>query len=273
MIPFYRDTVMNKQTKLAVLLTLTFWVTACATTTNPGVVGVSRQQFMLAPAANIETSASLGYAKFTNEAKASGRLVESGAEYNRLKNIENRLVQQTGIFRSDRNWQWELALIDSPEINAACLPGGKIIFYTGLINKLQLSDAEIAAVMGHEMAHALREHGRERVSMAMAQGMALNAAALNPYDAQLVDQVVHYALALPNSRQAESEADLMGLELMARAGFDPRAAISLHQKMSSKGGQPPEFLSSHPNWSTRVSEINSYMPLVLPLYEAARQRQ
>jgi predicted Zn-dependent protease len=176
------------------------------------------------------------------------------------------------VFRSDRTWQWELSLIDSPEMNAACLPGGKIIFYTGLINQLHLSDAEIAAVMGHEMAHALREHGRERVSMAMAQGMALNAAALNPYDTQLVDQVMRYALSLPNSRQAESEADLMGLELMARAGYDPHAAISLHQKMASKGGQPPEFLSSHPNWSSRVAEINGFMPIVWPLYQATRQQ-
>jgi len=262
---------INKLFHAIILLGISFYMTACATTTNPGAVGISRQQFLMAPAANIETSAALGYAKFNNEAKANNRLVESGTEFNRLKNIERRLVQQTNVFRSDRSWQWELSLINSPEINAACLPGGKIIFYTGLINKLQLSDAEIAAVMGHEMAHALREHGRERVSMAMAQGMALNAAALNPYDTQLVDQVMHYALALPNSREAESEGDLMGLELMARAGYDPRAAISLHQKMSGKGGQPPEFLSDHPNWSTRVAEINNYMPVVMPLYEAARQ--
>lgn len=263
---------VNKIFRITVLCGLTFFIVACATTTNPGAVGVSRQQFLMAPAANIETSAALGYAKLNNEAKASNRLVESGAELNRLKNIEARLVQQTSVFRSDRTWQWELSLIDSPEMNAACLPGGKIIFYTGLINQLQLSDAEIAAVMGHEMAHALREHGRERVSMAMAQGMALNAAALNPYDAQLIDQVMHYALSLPNSREAESEADLMGLELMARAGYDPHAAISLHQKMATKGGQSPEFLSDHPNWSTRVAEINGFMPIVWPLYQATRQQ-
>jgi predicted Zn-dependent protease len=255
--------------KITLLIIFCGFIVGCATTTNPGAVGISRQQFLIAPAANIEASAALGFAKVNNEAKANNRLVESGAELSRLKNIERRLIQQTSVFRSDRTWQWELSLIDSPEMNAACLPGGKIIFYTGLINQLHLSDAEIAAVMGHEMAHALREHGRERVSMAMAQGLALNAAALNPYDTQLVDQVMHYALSLPNSREAESEADLMGLELMARAGYDPHAAISLHQKMATKVGQSPEFLSDHPSWSTRVAEINSFMPVVWPLYEAA----
>jgi predicted Zn-dependent protease len=161
-------------------------------------------------------------------------------------------------------------LIDSPEINAGCLPGGKMIFYTGLIQRLQLTNAEIAAVMAHEMAHALREHGRERISQAMAQGLIVDIASGYTNNAPFINQVMHYTLMLPNSRAAESEADRIGLELMARAGYDPQAAITLHQKMSAQGGgQPPEFLSDHPGSASRAAELNRLIPLVMPLYQMA----
>lgn len=244
-------------------------LTGCATTTNPGVVGVSREQFLIASPAQIEASAAQGYAQLKNKANQENKLVQSGPVFDRLQKIESRLAQQTYIFRNDRTWQWELVLIDSPEVNAACLPGGKIIFYTGLIQQLNLSDAEIAAVMAHEMAHALREHGRERVSQAMAQGLMTDIASNYINNAQLANQVLYYTLTLPNSREAESEADRIGLELMARAGYDPHAAIELHEKMGAHGGQQPEFLSDHPNWSTRVSELNNLMPMVMPLYQMA----
>lgn len=255
--------------KLNIVYVGLLFLVGCATTTKPGVVGVSREQFLIASPTQIESSAAQGYAQLNNQARQQNKLILSGQTYNRLHNIKNRLAQQTNVFRSDRAWQWELTLIDSPDVNAACLPGGKIIFYTGLIQQLQLTDAEIAAVMAHEMAHALREHGRERVSRAMAQGLVVDIAAGYTNNAQFANQVMYYALALPNSREAESEADRIGLELMARAGYDPRAAIALHQKMSSQRGQPPEFLSSHPSWSTRVSELNSIMPAVMPLYQMA----
>lgn len=255
-----------------------FWSTAflllsgCATTTRPGVVGVNREQFMMVPAAQVEGSAAQGYGQLQNKALQAGRLVESGSQVTRLNQVMQRLSQQVVFFRNDRNWQWQVMLIDTPQINAACLPGGKMIFYTGLLNKLQLTDAEIAAVMSHEMAHALREHVREQISLAQGQNLALDAAVrysgynLNP---ALLNQVMQYSLMLPHSREAESEADRIGLEMMARAGYDPRAALTLYEKMGSKNNEPPEFFSTHPAWTTRFQEINSLLPRVMPLYEAA----
>jgi predicted Zn-dependent protease len=163
-------------------------------------------------------------------------------------------------------------------INATCAPGGRITFYTGIINKLNLTDDEIAAIMGHEIAHAVREHGREQVSQALAQNVITNVAlaTAGAGSAQSIDaanQIMQYVLVLPNSRQNEKEADAIGLELAARGGYDPRAAITLWEKMSkeSKGKNPPEFLSTHPSNENRIKELSALMPRVMPLYEAAKR--
>lgn len=250
---------------------------ACSTTTKPGAVGVSRQQFLLVPAETVERMATLSYNQQAQEAKKAGKLVTSGEEYERLKRVADRVRAQVGVFREDTDhWKWQLVLIDAPIINATCAPGGKITFYTGIIRKLALTDDEIAAVMGHEIAHALREHGRERVSLAVAQnaitGAAL-AASRNSSNVQLANQFAHYLFVLPNSRQNETEADGIGLELAARAGYDPRAAITLWQKMTRiSGGGSGEFFSTHPSGETRINDLTALMPKVMPLYEqAARQ--
>lgn len=251
---------------------------ACATSTRPGVVGVERQQFLAVSAETVERMAALSYAQQNNKAKSAGKLIVGGPEVDRLRRIEQRLVPQTQVFRDDAiNWKWQLALIDSPELNASCAPGGKITFYTGLIQQLSLTDDEIAIVMGHEIAHALREHGRERVSQAYAQnlitGVAL--AATNNRDAEiaLANQFAHYLFELPHSRTEETEADQIGLELSARAGYDPRAAISVWRKMeaASKGNNPPEFLSTHPSNARRQQDIEDLLPKVMPLYQQARR--
>jgi predicted Zn-dependent protease len=193
----------------------------------------------------------------------------------RVRAIANRLIPQTTAFRPDaRDWKWEINVQKTDELNAYCMPGGKIMVYTGIIEQLQLSDAEIAAIVGHEIAHALREHTRERVSRAYAQQVGLSALAVltgaGEGAMQLASTVTQVTFGLPHSREQETESDRIGLELMARAGYDPNAAISLWQKMSQKAGSSgPAFLSTHPASSSRISDLQSDLPKVLPLYQAA----
>ena len=266
------------QTVVSVLVACCLLV-ACANTSRPGVVGVERSQFMMISAAQIDRMAAISFEQQAKAAQKKKILITSGPEYERLKTIANRLIPQTAVFRDDtRNWDWGLQLIDSPIVNATCAPGGRITFYTGIINKLNLTDDEIAAIMGHEIAHAVREHGREQVSQALAQNIISNVAlaAAGAGSAQSIDaanQIMQYVMVLPNSRQNEREADAIGLELAARGGYDPRAAITLWQKMSkeSQGKNPPEFLSTHPSNENRIKELSALIPKVMPLYEAAKR--
>lgn len=183
------------------------------------------------------------------------------------------------MFRPDAaQWNWEVNLIKSDELNANCGPGGKIIFYSGIIEQLNLSDDEIAAVMGHEIAHALREHGRESMSKAYGVEIAKQGAGallgLGQDSMQLADTVVNYSLTLPNSRSNENEADLIGLELAARAGYNPNAAITLWQKMGQASqNSPPEFMSTHPASSSRIASLEAAIPKVMPLYQQAPKTQ
>jgi predicted Zn-dependent protease len=177
-------------------------------------------------------------------------------------------------------------VITSDEVNAWCMPGGKIAVYTGLLTKLNPNDDELAAVMGHEIAHALREHGRERASEQMAQQIGVSvlstALGLGDLGAQLTQTVLDVTLSLPHSRTHETEADRIGVELAARSGFDPHAAVSLWQKMGNlgggkpgeklSGGKPPEWMSTHPSDQTRIRDLQNYSERVAPLYEAARRR-
>ena len=258
------------QTVISVLVACCLLV-ACANTSRPGVVGVERSQFMMISAAQIDRMSAISYEQQAKAAQKKKILITSGPEYERLKTIANRLIPQTAVFRDDtRNWNWGLQLIDSPIVNATCAPGGRITFYSGIINKLNLTDDEIA--------HAVREHGREQVSQALAQNIISNVAlaAAGAGSAQSIDaanQIMQYVLVLPNSRQNEREADAIGLELAARGGYDPRAAITLWQKMSkeSQGKNPPEFLSTHPSNENRIKELSALIPKVMPLYEAAKR--
>ena len=252
---------------------------ACTSTSRPGVVGVERTQFMMISAAQIDRISASSFEQQAKAAQKKNILITSGPQYERLKTIANRLIPQTAVFRDDtRTWGWGLQLIDSPMVNATCAPGGRITFYTGIINKLNLTDDEIAAIMGHEIAHAVREHGREQVSQALAQNVFSNVAlaTAGPGSAKSIDaanQIMQYVLVLPNSRQNEKEADAIGLEIAARGGYDPRAAITLWEKMSkeSKGKNPPEFLSTHPSNQNRIKELSALMPRVMPLYEAVKR--
>jgi len=258
------------------ILAVSSLLSACANTTRPGAVGVNRSQFMMASSEDVNRLSAASYSEQNQKAKEKNILVTSGPTYDRLKFIANRLIPQTAAFRDDtKQWDWRLTLIDAPVLNATCAPGGKITFYTGIIEQLNLNDDEIAAIMGHEIAHALREHGRERVSQAAAQNVLVNIAmaVAGPYGSAVsaANQVAQYAIVLPNSRENESEADAIGLELAARAGYNPMGAISVWQKMlkATKGNSSPEFLSTHPSGETRIEQLTALMPSVEPLYKAA----
>ncbi|KNH43646.1 M48 family metallopeptidase [Pseudomonas lini] len=246
-------------------------------TTSGGAVGVERKQYMFSMLSTAEVNQmyAQSYQKTVGEASSKGVLDKTSNDAKRVQAISKRLIAQAPVFRPDSaQWQWEVNLIKSDDLNASCGPGGKIIFYSGLIDTLQLTDDEIAAIIGHEIAHALREHGREAMSKAYGIEMAKQGAGalfgLGEGGLALADTVAQYGMTLPNSRGNENEADLIGLELAARAGYNPNAAITLWNKMSkASNGAPPEFLSTHPASSSRIAALQAAIPKVMPLYEKA----
>ncbi|WP_260961055.1 M48 family metallopeptidase [Pseudomonas citri] len=248
-------------------------------TTSGGAVGVERKQYMFSMLSSAEVNQmyAQSYQKTVGEANTQGVLDKTSNDAKRLQTISDRLIAQAPVFRPDSaQWNWEVNLIKSDELNANCGPGGKIIFYTGLMDKLKLTDAEIAAIVGHEIAHALREHGREAMSKAYGIEMAKQGAGalfgLGQDSLALADTVANYGMTLPNSRENENEADLIGLELAARAGYDPNAAITLWNKMAKASeGAPPEFMSTHPSSSSRIASLQAAIPKVMPLYQQARK--
>jgi len=246
-------------------------------TTSGDSVGVERKQYMFSMLSTDQVNQmyAQSYQETVSEATTKGVLDSSSAEAARVQAVAKRLIAQAPKLRPDAaQWQWEVNLIKSDELNANCGPGGKIIVYSGLIDTLKLSDDELAAVMGHEIAHALREHGREAMSKAYGVQMAKQGAGsllgLGQDSLALADTVVNYSLTLPNSRANENEADLIGLELSARAGYNPNAAITLWQKMQAQAGaSQPEFMSTHPASTNRIASLQAAIPKVMPLYEQA----
>ena len=248
-------------------------------TTGGGAVGVERSQRMMVSSAQINAAAEQSYAQTMQEARGKGVLNRVPAQVNRVRAVASRLIPATASFRSDApGWRWEVNVISSQEVNAWCMPGGKIAVYTGLMDGLQLTDAELAAVMGHEIAHALREHGREKASQQAAQNAVIGIGAavlgVGQGGADLANIAAQVTYGLPNSREFEREADRIGVELAARAGFDPRAAITLWQKMAqatgARGG--PAFLSTHPSSADRIQDLQQYAAQVMPLYQATQRR-
>ncbi|MDP1674511.1 MAG: M48 family metallopeptidase [Burkholderiales bacterium] len=250
----------------------------CQSTTSGGVVGAERKQLLLVSSEQLNEMAVKAYAQIQTESAKKGVLNTDAALTRRVRAIADRITPQTRAFRADApDWKWEVNVITSKELNAFCMPGGKIMFYSGLIQQLNLSDDEIAVIMGHEIAHALREHSREQVSQAVAAETAIGLGAallgLGGGAANLTGAAYQALVATRFSRNHETEADRIGLELSARAGYDPRAGITLWKKMLSanQGGRPPEFLSTHPAEANRIQQIEALLPAVMPLYQAARQ--
>jgi predicted Zn-dependent protease len=271
---------MNSIVKRVLAATAILTLVACETvkTTQGGVVGVDREQRMAISAESIDQAARQQYAQLIAQEKQKGALNRNQAQVDRVRAIANRIVPQTVAFRPDASkWAWEVNVLTSPEVNAWCMPGGKMAVYTGLIEKLQVTDDELAAVMGHEIAHALREHARERASEQAVAGsvISVGAAVLGLGDIGQKGAEFAYMglLGLPNSRRHETEADRLGVELAARAGYDPRAAVTLWQKMGQIGGSEPiKFLSTHPSQSDRLSDLTNYSARVMPLYEQAKKK-
>ncbi|HSL69159.1 MAG TPA: M48 family metallopeptidase [Longimicrobiales bacterium] len=269
----------GKNALLATLLTGALSVAGCQTvqTTAPGAVGIERKQQMLISESDIEKGAAQAYAQQVQKARQAGKLNTDAALTARVRTVSQRLIPQTRAFRPDApGWKWEVNTLTTKEMNAYAMPGGKIMVYSGLVERLTLTDAELAAVIGHEISHALREHTRERVSRAYAQQIALTGIAVATGAGQgtldLANSVAAVTFQLPHSREQESEADIMGLELMARAGYDPNAAVNVWKKMmAAEKSNPPEFLSTHPSPGNRIAELEASVPKVLPLYQSARR--
>ena len=258
--------------KIFLLIVSHFVIISCVSTTDTGVSGNERKQLMLVSSEEIEQMSAQGYEQLKAEAQKKGTLNQNRGMLLRLQSISQKLIPHITVFRQDATqWKWEVNLITSDELNAFCMPGGKIMFYTGIIQKLNLTDGEIAAIMGHEMVHALREHGRERMSQQIIQDLGIQTLVgtglLSEKYAGAAAAVTNVTFTMRHGRGQEIEADEMGVELMARAGFNPEEAVQLWIKMGKAGGQkPPEFLSTHPSDETRVKRIQALLPRVMPLY-------
>jgi len=242
-------------------------------------VGQASSMRKLVPAETLEASARQQYRQTLGEANSKGALApDDYPQLQRLRGIAAKLIPHTAQWNPDsRKWKWEVNLIGSNQLNAWCMPGGKIAFYTGILDQLKLTDDEVAMIMGHEMAHALREHARERMAKSKATGLGLSVASQLLGLGQLGDVAANMGtqlLTLKYSRDDETEADLVGLEIAARGGFKPEASVQLWKKMLSATGSgkgQPGFLSTHPSGNNRIHELEANLPKVAHLYEQAVQ--
>jgi predicted Zn-dependent protease len=232
----------------------------------------------LISAEKIENTAEQQYSALKSQAASRRALVpESNPQMQRIQRISKHLLPHALIWNARaKDWHWDVILINSQTINAFCMPGGKIAVFTGIIEQLQLSDDEIALVLGHEIAHALREHARARAAKsALTNVGAVTIGILMGGGVGHLAQQGGGLLVLKFSRDDEKEADLIGMELAARAGYNPSAGISLWEKMSqaARGPRQPQWLSTHPSSATRITLIKDHLKEVLPLYEKARAQQ
>jgi predicted Zn-dependent protease len=252
------------------LLTISL-LSACAT----NIAG--RKQVMLVSEDSAIAASKQAYVQTLEPFDKAGKLDNNKAMVDRVNRITDKLIKQAIIMRpKTKDWQWSVKVIDEPEtVNAWCMAGGKMAIYTGLINQLSATDDEIAQVMGHEISHALANHSAERMSVAMATGLALQVmqATTEATETQLglTAAAAQVALTLPNSRTSESEADEIGIELAAKAGFNPEAAVTLWQKMAkASGGAGFEFFSTHPAPENRQKALKKLIPKMMPFYKAAK---
>ena len=263
-----------KMKRIIYVLACVALLSACAT--NP-VTG--RKQFIIVPESEAIAASKEAYVQMLSPLKKEGKLDNDPALKSRIDTITSRLVAQAIRFRPETaNWDWTVKVIDDPKtVNAFCMAGGRMAVYTGLIQQIKPTDDELAQVMGHEIAHALSNHTAEKMSVAMASDIAVTAVAVTQRDSQLALSGAALAAALavklPNSRQAESEADRIGIELAARAGYDPHAAVTLWKKMAklSDGGRL-EFLSTHPAPAKRMETLAGLTPQMMPYYTQPGER-
>jgi predicted Zn-dependent protease len=255
---------------LVVCLTL---IVGCATSPT------GRRQLMLVSEDSAINASKQAYVEMLKPYEQQGKIDNNQALKDRVYKITGHLVAQAIKMRPEtKNWEWSIKIIDDPKtVNAWAMAGGKMALYSGLVTQLNATDDELAQVLGHEIAHALAKHSAEKMSVAMAStiGVAAVGVAADRKGLALTGAALAAALAVqkPNSRAAESEADRIGIELAAKAGYDPRAAISLWQKMAKAGGKsPPEFLSTHPSPENREKKLAEFVPQMMPYYEQKGQR-
>lgn len=259
---------MNSVQRLLVILLLSLSMAGCATSPT------GRHQLMLVSEESSIISSREAYLSTVSELDQAGKIENDPAINARVRIITGRLITEAIKMRADTaDWEWSVVVIDDPEmVNAWCMAGGRMAIYTGLLLQIEPSDDELAQVMAHEMSHALAKHTAEKMSvqMAAAIGVAVVGIASDNTGVALTGAALTAMLAvtLPNSRAAENEADLIGIELAARAGYDPRAAAALWQKMgeNSKSGMP-QFLSTHPNPDNRQARLAKLESKMLPLYQ------
>jgi len=267
---------MKNLTRIPILLLCLALPAMPARAQNEGV-SVERMSRLrgLVPEKQLEQQATMQYEELKQEARQKGVLApDTDPGLQRVRAISRRIIANATRWNpAAADWQWEINLIRAANVNAFCMPGGKIAFFSGLVDKLKLTDDEIAIVAGHEIAHALREHGRERVAKGnlLQLGASLGSAifGLGQTGQMVVGQGAQLAL-LRFSREDETEADTVGLDLVARAGYDPRAGVALWRKMAMlEKSAPPQWLSSHPSGNNRIAQIQKTLPQVMPVYAKA----
>ena len=239
-------------------------------------VGEASNFRSLIPAGQIEGLAQQQYAELISQARRQGVLAQhDDPQLNRLRAIARRLIPQAARWNGRASqWRWEVNLLQAPTVNAFCMPGGKIAFFSGLLDRLELSGDEAAIVMGHEIAHAVREHARARLAKTQSTGIGLSVLSQVLGLGQLGDlaaQAGTKLLSLSFSRGDEIDADLVGLELAARGAYRPDASISLWEKMqqASQGRNVPSWRSTHPTGPDRIARLRENVPKVQGLYEQA----
>lgn len=258
--------------KLPVLIILFLLLLLAGCTTSP----TGRSQLMMISEESAITQSAQAYAQTMNEYAQKGQLSSDQALIDRVNRITGRLIYEALIMRPDtRQWNWSMKVIEEPKtVNAWSMAGGRMALYTGLVEKIKPTDDELAQVLAHEIAHALAKHTAEKMSVAMASSLGILAVAVatdNRNIATGASAAALMAITLPNSRTAESEADEIGIELAARAGYDPHAAVTLWQKMSKEsGGSSFDFLSTHPSSEKRIERLNALAPGVMHYYEEQR---
>jgi predicted Zn-dependent protease len=238
-----------------------------------------RSQLMVVPESMAISESANAYGQMMGDFSKKKQVETGTARAAKVREITDRLIVQAVRFRPDSaSWNWEVQVINDPKtVNAFCMAGGKMAIYTGMWEQVHATDDEIAEVMGHEISHALANHTQERMSVAMSSmvGLAVVDVLISPRDRTGLAMTgaaaaAALAITLPNSRESESEADQIGIELAARAGYDPAAAVSLWDKMGKLGGQPPEWMSTHPSPEHRAERLKELGAKVRPYYLAAR---
>lgn len=258
--------------KSSVLLFVAALLSACA------VSPTGRRQLSLVSEESAIAASREAYLTQMNALGAAGKLVTDAAVTQRVDRITGRLVAQAVMVRPETaDWEWSVEVIDDPmTVNAWCMAGGRMAVYTGLLEQIQPTDDELAQVMGHEISHALANHTAEKMSVAMATQIGVAAAGVFAEDNAVAVMsaaalAAQFAVGLPNSRTAETEADEIGIEIAAKAGYNPNAAVTLWRKMAEASGEgPPQFMSTHPSPANRQQTLGELAPQMMEYYRAAR---